>query len=123
LPDVARIFSIFLLFFLPIRRSPTSILFPYTTLFRSVGDFQHDLFQPTLSQDLDGFQVDIEGVDVFLWSSSSVSNLDDLDSQVGWSLSPVLLQSVLAESWKVSQDGFQRLQHGSLDYPEGDAKR
>src|SRR6266571_7764953 len=40
------LFFIVLFFFLMIRRPPRSTLFPYTTLFRSVGAQQHDRAQP-----------------------------------------------------------------------------
>src|SRR2546426_6501869 len=33
---------VYFFFFLMIRRPPRSTLFPYTTLFRSVDDFEHD---------------------------------------------------------------------------------
>src|SRR5229473_5500455 len=36
------VFSFFVFFFLMIRRPPRSTLFPYTTLFRSIGDGEFD---------------------------------------------------------------------------------
>src|SRR5437763_16649425 len=39
--DEHGVYAILLVFFLMIRRPPRSTLFPYTTLFRSVGVFSH----------------------------------------------------------------------------------
>src|SRR5690242_21342934 len=43
--STSYIYHLFLFFFLMIRRPPRSTLFPYTTLFRSLGTFVKDWFR------------------------------------------------------------------------------
>src|SRR2546428_4903722 len=62
--SIMRIFFYFFFFFLMIRRPPRSTLFPYTTLFRSLGN------QDTIGAELSG-QINVTGSDQGVSASGS----------------------------------------------------